>query len=596
MPRVGSILKRWSNKIFSTDKDLVKDPSDVDSDSETMNGYQAIAQIDPRDIADYYQKGSRDTFNWYINQIRTELSKDKLYDMFTEMDRESPELSSALDIYADNAVQSDNDWEPVIKIDTKSAKVKKVLTDFIDTVKLNDSVWTIARDLVKYGEHYEELVVDKNIRPCRIKSIHGKFMVRNEDEYRRLKDVAFLQRSEFDQTKKIADFRKWQITHFRMIKDRAKKYGIESSVLFPAMKVYKQICMIEDSMVIARLSRAQMKYAHAVDVSSMSKDEALEYIDRVKKNLKKRRTIDPRTGKQDLRYNPLSAEEDIFYGVGKDGKGDVKVLQGDNNLSNIKDVYYFQRKLFSATKVPKAYVGLEEDVNAKGTVTEQEIQFARSVRRLQMAIIAGLKEMFDVVLSLNGIAPSIDDSRYRIILPSISQIDELRKWQARLVKMQVAQMYKQNFMVNSEYLMRVFLNMTDDEIKQVMDNQDPIMAQMQQLQILQMKSPLPSGESPTSSTNNKAMSGGGGAKSMGGAGNKPPVKNPTDTKHNTTNSTTRKTQRKAGTKSPGTSTGEDTEYTDDELVSMLFTETIDNVELLLSAIEAFNRQKSKLSK
>jgi len=572
--RVTSILKRAVNRIFTVSPDTQPDNTAPDSDIEAL-GYM-VPPSDLKSMSDYYQKGELSPYDWYLDQLKIELKKEKLYDVFEEMDRESPELSSALDIYADNACQSDNDWEPVIKIDTTNDTVKKLLTDFIDMVKLNDNVWTIARNLVKFGEDYEELVLDKALKPRRIKNLKGKFMVRNEDEFQRLREEAFLQKSESDMTRTVATFKKWQITHFRMTKNRTKKYGVEGSILFPAIKVYRQLSMMEDSMVIARLSRAPMKYAYMIDVEGMDAETAKKHVDEVKKSLKKRRTVDAKTGKQDLKYNPLSAEEDIFMGTTQKGKADVKVLQGDNNISNIKDVYYFQRKLFSTTKVPKAYLGLEEDVNAKGTVTEQEIQFARTVRRVQMTIIAGLKEMFDTVLILEGISPTTN--MYRIILPAISMVDELRKWQARLVKMQVATLYKQNFMVNTEYLMRVFLNMTDDEIQEVMNNQDQMMADL-------LKAQVDLAKNTASAPQQNANSGGGGVKSMGGMGNKPPSKKPTDTKHNASNSANRKTQRQAGLKQTAS-----TEYTDAELLNILFTEEITDQDVLLDAVEALKRK------
>ena len=555
MARTGSLIRRALNTIFRVAPEL-DTPKDIDSDLEAR-GYLKVQNgvMSPYDTSE-----GKNAYLWYVEQMKIEIDRRKRYDIYDEMDRESPELSSALDIYADNATQADFDGkQDVVRIDSSNTKVKKILDDFIKEVGINGAVWSIARNLAKYGEDFEELVIDKNLVPRRLKNLDGKYMIRNEDEFGRLKEDAFLQVDEQDPNKIIAAFKKWQIIHFRIQKDRKSKYG--SGVLEPAIRVYRQLSFMEDSMVIARLTRAPQRYAHLVDVNGMTPEEAEKHIDKVRNKLKKRRTINPRTGKQDLNYNPLSAEEDLFVGVRDGSRADVKVLQGDTNLSNIKDVYYFQNKLFSATKVPKSYLGLEQDVNSKGTVTEQEIQFARTVRRIQNAIATGLKEMFDFVLALNGIAPS--NVEYRIILPTISMIDELRKWQSRLVKMQVAQLYQQVFGVNSEYLMRTFLNMTDEEIQDVLANQD----EMQKLKIDLMRAQLQNAKNPSVNT-------------TGGAGNKPPLKNPTDTKHNQQNSMNRKTQRTANTRPAS----QQAMTKKQEALYRLMTEEIEDIDELLELI------------
>ena len=555
MARTGSLIRRAMNAIFRVAPEL-DTPKDIDSDLEAR-GYLKVQNgvMSPYDTSE-----GKNAYLWYVEQMQIEIDRRKRYEIYDEMDRESPELSSALDIYADNATQADFDGkQDVVLIDSSNEKVKKILDNFIKEVGINGAVWSIARNLAKYGEDFEELVIDKNLVPRRIKNLDGRYMIRNEDEFGRLKEDAFLQVDEKDRNKIVAAFKKWQIIHFRIQKDRKSKYG--SGILEPAIRVYRQLSFMEDSMVIARLTRAPQRYAHLVDVNGMTPEEAEKHIDKVRNKLKKRRTINPRTGKQDLNYNPLSAEEDLFVGVRDGSRADVKVLQGDTNLSNIKDVYYFQNKLFSATKVPKSYLGLEQDVNSKGTVTEQEIQFARTVRRIQNAIATGLKEMFDFVLALNGIAPS--NVEYRIILPTISMIDELRKWQSRLVKMQVAQLYQQVFGVNSEYLMRTFLNMTDEEIKDVLANQD----EMQKLKIDLMRAQLQNTKNPTVNT-------------TGGAGNKPPLKNPTDTKHNQQNSMNRKKQRTANTRPAS----QQAMTKKQEALYRLMTEEIEDMDELLELI------------
>ncbi len=216
---------------------------------------------------------------------------------------------------------------------------------------------------------------------------------------------------------------------------------MDGSILAPVRKVFKQLAMMEDALVIARLTRAPQRYGFLVDVDGIEPGEpTIEYLNKVKDMMKKRRTIDPATGKMDLKFNPLSMEEDLFVGVRSNGKSDVKVLQGQANLGQLGDIEFFQNKLFAGIKVPKAYLGFERDVNAKATLTEQDVQFARSVRRIQLAIIEQYRKLFDFVLAVRGVDPTAVE--YTIKLPVISTIDELRVWQVKKLKAEVAKVLR----------------------------------------------------------------------------------------------------------------------------------------------------------
>lgn len=562
----GNIATRAWNVIFRASPDI-REPEKQDSDLEALGFGSPPINMDMRQYSTYREE--RNSWDWYAEQLAREMKRSKKYDIFNEMDTDSPELSSALDIYADNTVRAD-EGDCILTINTDNERVKEILTAFVRDVKLEDKLWSIARNLAKYGESFEELVLDKSLKPVRMKSLPGKYVVRNEDEFGRLQPVAFLQKSK-KTDKVIAQFKKWQVIQFRVQKNGTDLYG--TSVLDPAVKVYRQLAMMEDSMVIARLTRAQQKYAFMVDVDGKTDDEAFNHIDRVKNRMKKRKTVNPRTGRQDLNYNPLAAEEDVYIGTREKAKADVKVLQGDTNLSNIKDVHYFQNKLFSATKVPKSYLGLEGDVNSKGTVTEQEIQFARTGRRIQQAILTGVDDLFDFVLSLNGI--DRESVTYQIAMPAISMVDELRKWQARLVKVQVAKEYKTLLSVDEEFTMRHYLKMSEEEIQEALEHRDEMADVANEL----AKVNLDHAKNPPEPAVN----------STGGSGNKAPKKNPTDTGHNLSNSANRKSTRTSSTQTGAQTTRSATRSEDERLalIQKVMTERITEPDELLDALQAW---------
>lgn len=405
-------------------------------------------------------------YDWYMTGVRIDGGRIAKYRDYDRMDVESPELSSALDMYADNATNGDSDVDEIIKVTTGDSKVKEIIEETIRTLKLDTHLWSIARSLAKYGDVFEEVVVHDDMEVHRLKPLKPETMSIVLDEWGRYdSEYPYEQRSQ-DSGSRIARFRDWQVIHFRLRRERESEYGVNGSILYSIRKVYKQLAMMEDGMVIARLTRAPQRYAYMVDVDGIEPGgPTLEYLQEVKEAMKKRRMIDPRTGRMDLEYNPLSMEEDLFIGTRHGSNADVKVLQGASNLSAIKDVEYFQNKIFSGIKVPKAYLGFERDVNAKATLTQQDVQFARSVRRIQVALVEGLRKLFDFVLSVRGYTAS--EIEYSITLPVTSMVDELRKWQVENTKLKVATTLRKELNVSLHWILRHLLEFTEEDIEEI---------------------------------------------------------------------------------------------------------------------------------
>lgn len=171
------------------------------------------------------------------------------------------------------------------------------------------------------------------------------------------------------------------------------------------------------------------------------------------------------TGKFDVMTNPMSAEEDLFVGVRQGSPAGVDRLEGQSRLGEIKDVEYFQNKMFTVIKVPKSYLGLERDVNAKATLTAQDVQFARTIRRIQkVSLQNGLKKVYDIGLLLQGY--DLAKVEYEILFPAIKTIDEVQKWQVEKAKAEVAKIYGVDVNVlTDEFILSYFLGLTDGEIK-----------------------------------------------------------------------------------------------------------------------------------
>ena len=448
-----SILRRVANtlaKYQSYDPPPATDSSIETRKKEKGSGYGMSAQ---------------NVGAWYDEQMQIDYSRVGKYRDYDLMDKEDPELASALDIYADNATKGETETDIVIKIISKNQKIVDVLEEHIERVKLHTELWSISRELVKDGDNFEEVVAHTDSEVHRLKSLPSDQMVVVQDQWGRLDPkTPYLQKD--DAGKTIAKFEAWQVIHFKLTKDRNAKYGVDGSVFAPIRKVYKQLSMIEDSLVLARLTRAIQRYAYLIDTEGIEPGEpTMEYLDAVMNKLKKRRMVNPQTGAMDLEYNPMSMEEDIFVATKKDSKANVKVLQGSTNLSQMADIEYFRNKKFAGVKVPKAYLSHEKDVRARAMITEQDVQFARTVRRIQLALIAGLKKLFDFVLMVRGFDPV--DSEYEIQLPLLSTIDELRLWQIKQIQVNVALMLSRDLKVSLHWILINLLGYDEKDVAEI---------------------------------------------------------------------------------------------------------------------------------
>ena len=477
------LINRIKNRIMSLgDKggdEIVTKQQDKDTTTETGAGAGDVPQ---GGYAEYYYKNTK-----------VEKTRHAGYADYELMDDEYPELSSALDIYADNAIAGEEDEKDKFAVKSEDEKIENVIGDINKRTGIDREVWSMARDLCKYGDTFEEIVVSNAQLIVRLKQLPEKQMYRIHDEYGRLMpEQAFIQKGEAD--RKIAEFQSWQIAHFRNLTSRKEKYG--RSILASARRMFKQIQMIEDGMVISRLSRAQMRYVHKIDVGELPPTEAEAIVERVKRRTKKKRKINPHTGKFDTGSNPLTAEEDFFVAVREHSPAGIERIEGQTNLGLIKDVEYFQNKMFSVIKVPKSWLGLEKDVSAKAIITNQDVQFARTVRRIQnVGLRVGLKKIYDVGLLLQGY--DLTKVEYSIYFPGIKTIDEVRKWEINKARADIAKIYRVDLsMLTDEFILSYFLGLSDEEIKDLIKDTEKEGSSLKRAKEKEMNKKIAKGKVP----------------------------------------------------------------------------------------------------
>ena len=175
-----------------------------------------------------------------------------------------------------------------------------------------------------------------------------------------------------------------------------------------------------------------------IDVGNVAPNDIESYMQKVMTQMKRNQVVDANTGRVDLRYNPMSTEEDYFIPVRGGVSSRVESLPGGTYTGDIDDVKYLRDKLFSALKVPASYLtnmeGADED---KTTLAQKDIRFARTIQRLQRSIITELEKIGIIHLYTLGYKGA-DLISFKLSLNNPSKLAELQELEHWKTKFDVA--------------------------------------------------------------------------------------------------------------------------------------------------------------
>jgi len=366
----------------------------------------------------------------YSNAMSAYGTYDRMarYSDFSEMEY-TPEIGSALDIYAEESVSADESGN-VLHIHSDNSKIKQILSDlFYDTLNVEFNMTSWARNLVKYGDFFmfndvsPELGII-NAYPLPISEVE------REEGYDPMDPMAVRFRWVTQGNQVLEN---WQVSHMRLLgNDAFLPYG--SSVLEPARRIWRQLILLEDAMLVYRIVRAPERRVFKIDVGNVPPEEIPMYMERAQSALKRAPITDSNTGKVDLRYNPLSVDEDYFIPVrGSESGTAIETLGGGVMAGETNDVEYIQKKLFAALKVPKAYLGYDEGLGAKATLSQEDIRFSRTIARVQRTILSEMNKIAIIHLYCHGFTDTdLLDFSLKLSNPStIAQQQKLELFRTR---------------------------------------------------------------------------------------------------------------------------------------------------------------------
>lgn len=388
-------------------------------------------------IADRWSKIDQSLYNQSVYYEPNRLSA--YYD-FESMEF-TPEISAALDIYAEESTTMSEKGE-ILTIHSESKRIKAVLNDLFKNildVDTNLQMW--CRGMCKYGDDFVYLKIhpEKGIVGCQqlpnieIERIEGatsntvslNIVNTNEKPSRELR---------FAWKNKDMEFQAWEIGHFRILgDDRKLPYG--TSMLDKIRRIWKQLLLSEDAMLIYRISRAPERRVFKVFVGNMDDKDIEPYVQRVANKFKRDQVVDQRNGNVDMRYNQLAVDQDYFIPVRDISQSSpIETLPGAQNLGEIADIEYIQKKLMAALRIPKAFLGFEEVVGNGKELALMDIRFARTINKIQKSLIHELNKIALVHLYLLGLEDELHNFSLSLTNPS-AQSDLLRieQWKEKIM-------------------------------------------------------------------------------------------------------------------------------------------------------------------
>ena len=394
-------------------------------------------------------------------QVRIDLFRD-----YDSMDMD-PILHAALNTYADET-SARNEMGNVLKIHHEDDNIKQILENlFYDILNVEFNLWPWTRNLVKYGDFYLQLEMAENIGIVNILPMSTYEMSRIEgfdpENPQRVKFVYAPYQNPYNAVGQTAkkEYENYEIAHFRLNNDsNFLPYG--KSMLEGGRRVWKQLMLMEDAMLIHRVMRAPEKRIFKVDVGNIPPNEVDNYMQKIINGSKKVPFIDERTGEYNLKYNMQNLIEDYYMPVrGSDNGTSIDTLKGlEYNMTD--DLNYLKGKLMAALQIPKAYLGYEEDTNGKATLAAMDVRFAKTIERIQRVIISELTKIAIIHLYAQG----IDDDRltnFTLELTIPSKIYEQEKIELYTSKVALITQMQQTKMFSKEWMYQAIMGLAKDE-------------------------------------------------------------------------------------------------------------------------------------
>jgi hypothetical protein len=404
-------------RLFSTDV-IIRNTGDTQLKVFDVNSIQQTGNLQTNALVDrfnrIYSNSSTSLYGQQTN-FNYQYLRPSLYSDYDAMDTDAI-IASALDIIADESTLK-NDMGEVLSIRSSDENIQKILYNlFYDVLNVEFNLWPWVRNMCKYGDFFLKLEIAEkfgvyNVIPYtafHIERLEGvdkdnptEVKFRFDPEGVAASDYGYYNVPGGGGNANSIIFDNYEVAHFRLLTDmNFLPYG--RSYIEPARKLFKQYTLMEDAMLIHRIVRAPERRIFYMNVGSIPPNEIDAFMEKTVSKMKRTPYVDQQTGEYNLKYNMQNLMEDFYIPIrGNDASTKIENVTG-LQWDGIQDVEYLRDKLFAALKVPKAFMGYDENTDGKATLAAQDIRFARTIERIQRILTSELYKIALVHLYTQG--------------------------------------------------------------------------------------------------------------------------------------------------------------------------------------------------
>jgi hypothetical protein len=458
-------------RLFSTDI-LIRNVGGTELKIADTNQIQTTGKYQTNSLLDRFSRlyiyNNKNIFNPNLNYQTLRI---QLYSDYEAMDTDAL-IASTLDVLADESTLR-NDQGEVLAIKSTDENIQKVLYNlYYDILNIEFNLWSWTRNMCKYGDFFLKLEISEEFGVYNVLPYTVYHMARHEgndknepakvtftidpDGLASSADPNYIPKT----SKTIVNLENYEVAHFRLISDtNYLPYG--RAYIEPARKIYKQLTLMEDAMLIHRIMRAPEKRMFYINVGSIPPNEVEQFMQKTISSIKKTPYVDPQTGQYNLKFNMQNMMEDFYLPVrGGDTSTRIDTTKG-LEYDGTNDIEYLRDKMFAALKVPKAYFGYEKDLTGKATLAAEDIRFARTVERIQRILESELTKIGLVHLYAQGFTgESLTNFEIKLTTPSI--IYEQERVALMKEKIDLARQMQETKLFSSDYIYDNIFQLSED--------------------------------------------------------------------------------------------------------------------------------------
>jgi hypothetical protein len=402
-----------------------------------------------------FKRSEYSPFDVMHSKIMAQQNRAERYVDYEQMEY-MPEIASAMDIYADE-MTTHTALTPMLTIDCPNEEIKAILQSlYTNILNLEHNLFGWCRSMCKFGDFILYMDLDERLGVKSVIPLPLKEVERLEGE-----DPSNPNYVQYQWNSGGMTFENWQVAHFRVLgNDKYAPYG--TSVLESGRRIWRQLVLMEDAMMAYRIVRSAERRVFYIDVGNIAPQDVETFVQKTITSMKRNQVVNADTGRVDLRYNPLSVEEDYFIPIRGGESSKIETLQGGQFTGDIDDVKYLRDKMFAALKIPTAYLSSDSEANEdKTTLAQKDVRFARTIQRLQRAVVTELEKIGIVHLYTLGFRGD-DLVSFKLKLNNPSKIAEMQELEHWKIKFDIAGGATENFF-SRRWISQNLFNLSEEE-------------------------------------------------------------------------------------------------------------------------------------